>query len=175
MTDNNIKQIAEQVVELANNEKDNVMLRRLNNLLKEKGKQRNNLFDSLKICEIDNVKKSIFEEINKMEIEIAEIKDEIVIEESQHVKLTISQVKYFLTHLRNGDVNDIKYRKLLVNTLIYKVYLYDDGITIYFNTQDKPIEKKIPTIEMVESSFLDNGALPFRIIRTIGFVMISMI
>ena len=95
-----------------------------------------------------------------MEIEIAEIKDEIVIEESQHVKLTISQVKYFLTHLRNGDVNDIKYRKLLINTLIYKVYLYDDGITIYFNTQDKPIEKKMPTIEMVESSFLDNGALP---------------
>ena len=162
LTDNNIKQIAEQVVELANNEKDNVMLRRLNNILKEKEKQRNNLFDSLKICEIDNVKKSIFEEINKMEIEIAEIKDEIVIEESQHVKLTISQVKYFLTHLRNGDVNDIKYRKLLINTLIYKVYLYDDGITIYFNTQDKPIEKKMPTIEMVESSFLDNDALPLR-------------
>lgn len=165
LTDDNIKRIAEQVVELANKEKNNYILNKLNSLLKEKEKQRTNLFDSLKICEIDSVKKSIFEEINKMELEITKIKDDIFIEESQHVKLTIGQVKYFLTQLRHGNINDTKYRKLLVNTLIYKVYLYDTGIAIYFNTQDKPIEKKIPRMELIESSLLGKDALPIRVLQ----------
>ena len=38
-------------------------------MLRENEKQRNNLFDSLKICNIDSVKQSIFEELNKTEIE----------------------------------------------------------------------------------------------------------
>ena len=162
LTDENIQTIAEEVVAQANKEKNSSTLNRLNNILKEKEKQRTNLFDSLKICEIDSVKKSIFEEINKMEIEITHIKDDIAIEESQHIKLTIGQVKYFLVQLRRGNVNDIKYRKALVNTLIYKVYLYDEGIAIYFNTQDKPVEKKIPSIESIESSCLGKDALPFE-------------
>lgn len=161
LTDENINRIANEVVNLANKEKNNATLKRLTTLLKENEKQRANLFDSLKICEIDSVKKSIFEEINKMEIERARIKDDIAIEESQQIKLTTGQVKYFLIQLKRGDINDTKYRKLLINTLVYRVYLYDNGIAIYFNTQDKPIETKIPSIEIVESSLMGNDGLPF--------------
>lgn len=175
LTDDNIKRIAEEVVILANKEKDSASLRRLTNLLKENEKQRANLFDSLKICEIDSVKKSIFEEINKMEIERTRLKDNIAIEESQHVKLTVGQVKYFLLQLRRGNINDIKYRRLLINTLIYKVYIYDNGIAVYFNTQDKPIEKKIPRIEIAESSFLGKDALPLRFSRTNVFIKINLV
>lgn len=175
LTDDNIKRIAEEVVNLANKEKDSASLRRLNNLLNENEKQRANLFDSLKICEIDSVKKSIFEEINKMEIERTRLKDDIAIEESQHVKLTVGQVKYFLLQLRRGNINDIKYRRLLINTLIYKVYIYDNGIAVYFNTQDKPIEKKIPRIEIAESSFLGKDALPLRFSRTNVFIKINLV
>lgn len=39
---------------------------------------------------------------------------------------------------------------MLINTLIYKVYLYDDNLIIYFNTQDKPYVEKIPLIEELE-------------------------
>ena len=98
-----------------------------------------------------------------MEIERTRLKDNIAIEESQHVKLTIGQVKYFLLQLRRGNINDTKYRRLLINTLIYKVYIYDNSIAVYFNTQDKPIEKKIPRIEIAESSFLGKDALPYEI------------
>ena len=123
-------------------------------------KQKANLFDSLKMCNYDNVKKSIFEEINKMDIEHTRIKNEIAIEESQNVKLTVGQVKFFLVQLKRGNINDIKYRRMLINTLINKVYLYDDSITLVFNTQGKPIEKKIPRIEVLESSLLGKDALP---------------
>lgn len=154
--------IADEVVHLANREKENTTLKRLNRMLKENEKQRNNLFDSLKICNIDSVKHSIFEEINKMEIERTKIKDEIAIEESQQIKLTVGQVKFFLLQLRRGDINDIKYRKALINTLVNKVYLYDDNVMIVFNTQDKPIEKKVPKVETLESSLMGKNALPER-------------
>ena len=162
LTDSNIQRIAEEVVNAVNKEKDNKTLKRLNSTLKNIEKQKVNLFDSLKICDIDNVKRSIFEEINKVEIEIQKIKDEIAIEESGQVKLTTGQVKYFLVQLRRGNINEVKYRKLLINTLIYKVFVYDEGITILFNTQDKPIEKQIPRIEVLESSLLGKDALPLE-------------
>ena len=38
----------------------------MNKIIKENEKQKDNLFSSLKLCEIDSVKKSIFEEIAKM-------------------------------------------------------------------------------------------------------------
>lgn len=175
LTDENINRIANEVVNLANKEKNNATLKRLTTLLKENEKQKANLFDSLKICKIDSVKKSIFEEINKMEIERARIKDEIAIEESQQIKLTTGQVKYFLVQLKRGDINDTKYRKLLINTLVYRVYLYDNGISIYFNTQDKPIETKIPSIEIVESSLMGNDGLPLRFSRTNVFIKINLV
>lgn len=120
------------------------------------------MFDSLKICTIDAVKQSIFEEINKMEIERQRILNEISIEESQNIKLNVSEVKFFLVELRKGNINDIKYRRLLINTLIYQVFLYDDSIIIVFNTQDKPIKKNIPRHEVLESSLLGVDALPLE-------------
>lgn len=103
------------------------------------------------------------EDLNKMKIEHQRIINEIAIEESQHIELTVNEVKFFLVQLRKGNINDIKYRRLLINTLIYQVFLYDDSITIVFNTQGKPYEKKIPRPEVLESSLLGNDALPYDI------------
>ena len=48
---------------------------------------------------------------------------------------------------------------MLVNVLIYKVYLYDDSITIIFNTQNKPYKEKIPLIEELEEKL---GACSYK-------------
>ena len=40
---------------------------------------------------------------------------------------------------------------MLVNVLIYKVYLYDNNLTIIFNSQDKPYKEKIPSIGEIEA------------------------
>ena len=99
-------------------------------------------------------------QIEKMEQEHTRLLNEIAYEESQCVNITIPQVKFFLTQLRKGNINDIKYKKLLINVLIYQIYLYDDEITIIFNTQNKPITKNIPRINELESSFMGKDALP---------------
>lgn len=41
------------------------------------------------------------------------------------------------------------------------MFLYDDSLTIIFNTQDKQYDGKIPNINELECSFLGNDALPF--------------
>lgn len=47
---------------------------------------------------------------------------------------------------------------MIINSLIYKVYVYDTTITILFNTQDNPIEAKIPKIEELEKSFKNSNS-----------------
>ena len=49
---------------------------------------------------------------------------------------------------------------MLVNVLIYKVYLYDDNLTIIFNTQNKPYKEKIPLIEELEEKM---GASSYKV------------
>lgn len=160
LTDKNIEKIAKTVVKICNKERESDTLKRLNKRLKENEKQKANLFDSLKVCDIDSVRKSIFEEIHKMDIEHNNILDEIKIEESNFVNLTVPQVKFFLNHIKNGDINDLKYKKMLISVLIYRIYLYDDSITIIFNTQNKKYEHKIPSINDIESSFKGTIAPP---------------
>ena len=157
LTDENINTIAKIVVEVAEKDKENSNLKRLNKLLKENEKQKANLFDSLKVCDLDNVRKSIFEEISKMEIEYENIKKEILIEESNYAKITITQVKYFLNSLKKGNINDELYKKRIINVLVYKIYLYDEDITIIFTIGGKQYKGKIPNLKDIESSF--NGTM----------------
>lgn len=160
LTDENITMIANIVVDLAEKEKDNSNLRKLNKALKDNEKQKSNLLDSLKVCDIDNVRKSIFEEITKMDIAHMEIEKQILEEEEKYVKITVPQVKYFLTQLRKGNINDEAYRKRIINVLVYKIYLYDNDLTIIFTIQDKTYEGRIPDIKDIESSFNGNVTLP---------------
>ncbi len=151
MTDEHINEIANKVYELAQKElKDNTNLKRLTRRLKDNDQQKKNLIDSLKMCNIDSARQSIFEEMQKMEEERKEIEKEILLEDMQKVDITVPEIKFFLKEIRKGKIDDINYCKMLINTLIYKVYLYDDSLTIIFNTQNKPYNEKIPLIEELE-------------------------
>jgi hypothetical protein len=157
LTDENIVLIANAVVEYAGREQDHSNLKRLLKSLKANEKGKTNLVDKLKKCEIDSVSNLIFEEISKMEEENKLIQNEIAIEESSLVELTFSQVKFFLTQMRKGNIDDIKYRKLLIDVLINKVYLYDDRIIGIFNVENKQFDININDIE---SSLNGSVALP---------------
>ena len=170
LTDENIDKISKTVVQLAEKEKDDTRLKTLNKLLQENEKQKANLFNSLKICEIDSVRKSIFEEMVKVDEERTSIETEIQIENAKKLDLDEMQVKFFLKQIRSGNVNSLKYRKLLVNVLINKIYLYDDNVTIFFNTQDKEYSSKVPTIEEAEVRIKDKTAHQIVQIRTTTFM-----
>jgi len=55
--------------------------------------------------------------------------------------LTEPEIHLFLTQLQEGNIDDEKYRQMLVNTLVNKVYVYDNKTTIYFSAAGKePVE-----------------------------------
>ena len=160
MTDKHIDIIANTIYELAQKElKDNTKLKQLTKRLKDNEQQKKNLMESLKMCNIDSVRQTIFEEMQKMEEQRKEIEKELLLEDMQKVDITVQEIKFFLKEMRKGKIDDIEYCKMLVNVLIYRVYLYDDNLTIIFNTQNKAYTGKIPLIEELEEKL---GACSYK-------------
>lgn len=139
LTVENIDKIAHEVVALCEKEKDISNLKRLEKLLNDNERKRGNLINAISECGIDTVRKAMYEEISRLSTEYDEIKHEYAIEKASNVSLTISEVKFFLNQLKNGNADDIRYRKTLINVFVNAIYLYDDRVTIIFNSGDKPV------------------------------------
>ena len=163
LTDKNIDILANGVIEYLKKQEDRTDLKRLQKMLSKKEKEKDNLLESLKQCNIDIVKNTIFEEIQKIEQEKVELRKQIMEEQGNYITVTLAQVKNFLKLIKKGSVNDLKYRKMLINVLIDKIYIYDDSITIMFNIQNKDFSAKYPNISEIESSYLGNNAQPSKI------------
>lgn len=160
LTDDNIKEIANTIFELSKKEQEKNIIKDLEKALRDKEKQKDNLVDSLQYCQTDSAKKTICDKLDKLELECMSIQDEISFEKSQCAQITIPEIVFFLTSIRNGNVNDVKYKKLLINTLINKIYLYDDHLIIIYNAKGTLNEQNIPLIDELESSFLERSGSP---------------
>ena len=78
----------------------------------------------------------IAERISQKKRERGELEQQILVETSSHPTPTVNEVRFFLNQFRKGDVNDLKYRQALVDTFVNKIYLYNDKMTVLYNTQD---------------------------------------
>ena len=58
-------------------------------------------------------------------------------EEAKQAKLDPAIIRDFLVMIRDGDFDNIQYQKMLVNTLIDRIYLYDDHFLIMLNYSGK--------------------------------------
>lgn len=133
LTKENIDRIAKEVVRLCEQEKDTDNLKRLKRLLKENERATENLFKALESGQIVDV---IAERISQKKRERNELEQQILVETSSHPAPTVNEVRFFLNQFRKGDVNDLKYRQALVDTFVNRIYLYDDKMTVLYNTQD---------------------------------------
>ena len=117
--------------------------------------------------DIESVRKALGEQIPALEEEHKEIQKQIDKEERLFLSLSESDIIFFLTSLKKGNINDIKYRKLLVNVFVNKIFLYDDRITITFNSGDEPVtltDKLLSELEengkSAEGLFFEKSAPP---------------
>lgn len=92
-----------------------------------------------------------------MDKEKTEIEGQILLEKNTYIQLTVPQIKAFLRNLKKGKNVDFRYRQMIINVLVYRLYLYDSNITIIFNTQDKTFINKVPSIEQIEGLFLSKN------------------
>ena len=90
-------------------------------------------------CDIESLRKSLYLQAPELEQDRIRIEKEIALEEKAYPILTVPKIKFFLTALKKGNVNDMKYRKTLISVFVNEVYLYDDKITLIFNSGDKPV------------------------------------
>lgn len=162
LTDTNIDKIANKVMFLIEQEKDTEKIRILRHKLKKNKIEKQNLLKSLKYGASDTIRKIIFEEIEALDNKEKLLNAEIEKEKMRALPLELSEIKFFLTHLRSGDIDDIKYKRALVSMLINKIYLYDDKMTIVFNTQSTPVEVSADLIKKAESSFLPSNSPDYR-------------
>lgn len=84
------------------------------------------------------------ERLQELEAEKIKIKQSIEKERPKLNPVTKDQVIYWLTKLKNGDINDRNYQKLLVNNFINAIYLYDDKIKILYSHDRTKQPIKIP-------------------------------
>ena len=91
-----------------------------------------------------------------MEQQRKELEFQIKEEESNIYQISEKDVITFLKGLKNGENNSIRYKQMIINILIYRVYLYDTHITIVYSIQNdrgERITKDIPTINEMKKSF----------------------
>lgn len=152
LTDSNIQAIAKEVVAICESEKDTSTLKHLKTQLSKNEKKQANAMEAVIECEHKSIRDQLYDKILVLEKEHKELEKEIAKEEALYPKLTIPQIKFFLTSLKDGDINDIKYRRILIKVFINKIFLYDDKITIIFNTSDSPVTVHEELVDEIESS-----------------------
>ena len=135
----NIRRIAKEVVAISEAEKDTSNLKRLKKLLAENERKQNNTITAIMESDSTSVRKRLGEQIPILEKEQEELRKQIEIEEQPYPTLSESEIRFFLTSLKKGNVNDIKYRKTLIRIFVNKIFLYDDRITITYNSGDEAV------------------------------------
>ena len=97
--------------------------------------------------------------LQELETELAEIDIAINKEKLKNYSLlTKEEIEHFLRKQVFEDMSDIKIRKLVINTFVRQIYLYEDKILILFQfttPPDKPkltLEENAKTLEQITSS-----------------------
>ena len=167
LTPSNIDKIAHEVVALCEREKDSANLKRLDKLIKDNERKQRNLMTAVTECEIETVRKSLYEEMSRLSDEHNALESEYALEQASAVTLTVDEVKFFLTQLRNSRADNLEYRKTLITVFVNAIYLFDDRLTIFFNSGDTPVNideallsEAIEKTGENEGSFLDSSAPP---------------
>lgn len=149
LTDDNIAKIAKAVAAVSEKEKESGEYGRLERQRRDTEKQKANLVDALKYGKATG---TLLEEIAKLEEQMEGIDRQMVMAKAKHMDLTEPEITFFLRRLRDGDINDIAYRRALIAVLVNKIYLYDDGrLTIIFNSSERPVEVTDSLVDDIET------------------------
>ncbi|TNU89454.1 hypothetical protein FIC87_11210 [Eggerthella lenta] len=152
LTDENISLVAKKVSELCAKEADSPFLKQLRKELKQADNAIDNLLRALENGQEADL---LLERVRQKREAKEAIKGQIAKEELTRVLLTEHDIKFFLSELKKGSLDDEKYRKMLINVLINKVYLYDDRMTMFFNAGKDPVEI---TMEFQEEAFRQSSS-----------------
>lgn len=123
LTDESIEQIATKAMELIEKEAaDNSMLIGLEQSLKDIEKRIANLLDLMEQgIATDSTKDRLLDlEANKTDLE-----KQIARESAKKPPLSKERIIHWLSTFRGGDIDDVEYKRRVIDTLVNSVYVYD--------------------------------------------------
>lgn len=166
LTDEQIEKTAHEVVAKSKLECKNSKIPRLEKLIKENERKEKNLMSAIMECDDNTIRKTLYQQVPTLQKEKEEIEKQLLIEKLKSKIVTLPEVIFFLSQIKNGNIDSIKYRRMLINVFVNRIYLYDDKITFIFNSTDKPVEVTEKLIDDVENnnkcSYIDRKAPPNR-------------
>ena len=92
LTNENINQIAKKIVDIANNEQNNQVLKTINKNIADNEKKKNNLLQAIAECEDAIVRKTLFDEIAKLTQLDAIYNNALIEEKNKHLQLNLSLI-----------------------------------------------------------------------------------
>jgi len=128
-------------------------------LLRKKADIEKSLSNLLKALEAGIISATIQKRMTELEDEKSEIEISIAKEELRTKKLDETQVLNFLHRFKDGDANDINYRRQLIDCFVNRIYLFDDRMVLTFNTDSDTREI---SFDLVKGSDMTNGAPPSK-------------
>lgn len=67
------------------------------------------------------------ERMDELELEKNEIEGRIASEEMKKPLLTKERIMYWLYSFKSGNIDDVEYKRRVIDTLVNSVYVYDEG------------------------------------------------
>ena len=138
LTDDNILYISKMIVDISRAENNTPTIADIKKQLRENAKAIDNLLVAIERGS-DNLD-LINERISQKRKEKEALESSLAREQYEKIEITEDDIGTFFFRLRNGDENDIKYKRALLSIFISAVYLYDDRATIFFNATDRTVE-----------------------------------
>jgi len=134
---------------LCEKERNTETLKRITKLIRENETATANLIKALEAGRAVDV---ISAQIEKRQLEKADLEDQLAREKIQRLALKYEQLRFFFERFVGGDASDINYRRALVDTFISRITLFDDKLTIYYNAQEGHINVPIGEPEISSGS-----------------------
>ena len=156
-TAKSMKYIASNLMTAIKNEQSSNVISAIEKRLAQIERELNKCFDMIMKTDVQ----SLLDKANSHALDLQAEKYDLTAELNalkitQRLDLTVDGIMAWLESFSKGDVHDFSYQEKIINAFIKAVYVYDDRITILYNTPANNKTKKIP--ELVEVSTLETSS-----------------
>lgn len=160
LTDKNIAHIAKKVYDICNKENaKNCLVKSLEKEIRVLTKNIENLIVALENGQNVDL---INDRLTQKRTELETATKQLEVEKSKMIILSEEMITFFLLKLKNSNFDNIKYKKMLVNIFVNRIYLYDDRLDIIFNVADKKTRVNNVLLTDIETNLKKSPSLFFN-------------
>ena len=109
--------------------------------LRETRKAKDNL---IKVLESGVTSRTITDRLNALERTEFDLEGLLAAEQRKTIVIDADAIRFFFVRFREGDANDPKYQRLLIDTFLRAAYVYPDRITLCFTFDDADLHLDVP-------------------------------